>query len=50
VAYCAADPVDGFRQGSAFRATWRGYRWVLLMAGLLTAAAFTGLALAVLLG
>jgi uncharacterized oligopeptide transporter (OPT) family protein len=50
VAYCAADPVDGFRQGSVFRATGRRYRWALLMTGLLTAAAFAGLALAVLLG
>ena len=50
VAYCATYPVDLFLQGSAFRATGRRYRWVLLMTGLLTAAAFTGLALAVLLG
>ena len=50
VAYCAAYPVDLFLQGSAFRATGRRYRWVLLVAGLLTAAAFTGLALAILLG
>ena len=50
VAYCVADPVDRFRQGSAFRATGWRYRWVLLMTGLLTAEAFTRRALAVLLG
>ena len=50
VAYCAADPVDRFRQGSAFRAAWRRYRWIPFVTGLLAAAAFTGLALAVLLG
>ena len=50
VAYCAADPVNGFLQCSEFRATWRRYRWVLFVAGLLTAAALTWLALAVLRG
>ena len=50
IAYCAAYPVDVFLQGSAFRATGRRYRWVLLMTGLLTAAALTWQALAVLLG
>ncbi|KAB2927113.1 MAG: hypothetical protein F9K25_14910 [Candidatus Contendobacter sp.] len=50
VAYCAADPVDVFLQCSEFRATWQRYRWVLFVAGLLTAAALTWLALAVLLG
>ena len=50
VAYCAADPVDGSLQCSEFRATWRRYRWVVFMTGLLTAAALVWLALAVLLG
>lgn len=50
VAYCAAYPVDVFLQCSEFRATWQRYRWVLFVAGLLTGAALTWLALAVLLG
>ncbi|MDG4549733.1 MAG: hypothetical protein RKR03_05395 [Candidatus Competibacter sp.] len=50
VAYCAAYPVDVFLQCSEFRATWQRYRWVLFVAGLLTAAALTWLVLAVLLG
>ena len=50
VAYCAADPVDGSLHCSEFRATWRRYRWVVFMTGLLTAAALVWLALAVLLG
>ena len=41
---------NGVLAVSAFRATWWRYRWVLLMTGLLTAAAFTRLVLAVLLG
>jgi hypothetical protein len=39
-----------FLQCSEFRATWQRYRWVLFVAGLLTGAALTWLALAVLLG
>lgn len=47
VAYCAAYPVDIFLQCSDFRATWRRYRWVLFVIGLLVAAALAWLALAV---
>ena len=49
VAYCAADPVDGFLQCSEFRAARRRYRWMPFVTGR-RAAALTWLALAVLLG
>jgi hypothetical protein len=37
VAFCAAYPADLFAQVSAFRATWRRVRWVLLIVGVLFA-------------
>lgn len=46
IAYCAAYPVDLFLQCSEFCATWRRYRWVLFVIGLLMAAVLTGLTLA----
>ena len=39
VAYCVAYLVDFFVQASAFRATWRRFRWVLFVIGL----AFAGI-------
>jgi len=37
VAYCAAYVVDVAAQSSAYRATWRRYRWVLFAIGVLFA-------------
>ncbi|HEX4606170.1 MAG TPA: hypothetical protein VH724_19375 [Candidatus Angelobacter sp.] len=41
VAYCAAYPVDVFVQMSGLRETWRSFRWVLLMIGMILAGIFT---------
>jgi hypothetical protein len=41
VAYCAAYPVDVFVQMSGLRATWRSFRWVLLMIGMILAGILT---------
>ena len=37
VAYCAAYVVDVAAQSSAYRATWKRYRWVLFVIGVLFA-------------
>ena len=41
VAYCSAYVVDVAAQSSAFRATWRRYRWALFAVGLLFASILT---------
>ena len=41
VALCAAYPVDIFAQMSSFRSLWLGVRWVVLVVGILFAAAIT---------
>jgi hypothetical protein len=41
VAYCAAYPVDVFAQMSGLRETWRSFRWVLFLVGMLFAGILT---------
>jgi hypothetical protein len=41
VAYCAAYVVDLAAQSSAFRETWRRYRWVLFAIGVIFASIIT---------
>ena len=41
VAYCAAYPVDVFVCASSYRESWRKYRWVVFLIGLLFAATIT---------
>jgi hypothetical protein len=41
VAYCAAYPCDVFAQSSSYRETWRNYRWILFVTGLIFAGILT---------
>jgi hypothetical protein len=41
VAYCAAYPVDVFVQMSGLRETWRSFRWVLFLIGMIFAGILT---------
>jgi len=41
VAYCAAYFCDVFAQASGYRETWRSYRWILFVIGLMFAGILT---------